>query len=223
MPHSMVTRVLLVGTLALSALASAGCGGSTPVDPAAAVQQGLKAVDGIPQRGSTIGAFNAPVTLTIFDWVSDLRLADVTQNELLAIIAKDVRNGKLKVQLRTMRFRADPDSDPAARIVQAAGLQGRFWQALVAFLPNYTGVIADDTAQQAFRSAKVPSVAAAFGARQSPQVTKAIDRADTLALSMNVRNAPKYVLVMGNGSTVDVSKDAVNGQLTQAVEKALKG
>jgi protein-disulfide isomerase len=121
-------------------LISSGGGGSGPkglgkgegVKGASAVTRELK---GIPQKGTVIGSPKAPVTITEFADLQCPFCAQFSSNALPGVIQKYVRTGKVKIELRLLRFLGN-DSDPAARGAAAASQQNKMWQFAALFYRN---------------------------------------------------------------------------------------
>ena len=91
---------------------------------------------GIPQNGAVLGDPKAPVTLIEF---ADLQCPYcgyvATQGALPTVIDRYVRSGKVKVDLRLLRF-LGPDSARAATVAAAAAQQDKLWQFSEAFFAN---------------------------------------------------------------------------------------
>ena len=98
---------------------SAGGGGGTPAV--------LSQLDGIPQSGVTLGSPHAPVTIVEFADLQCPFCAEYEHGVLPTLIDRYVRTGKVKLQLRLLRF-LGPDSDRLARVAAAASAKDRMWQ-----------------------------------------------------------------------------------------------
>jgi protein-disulfide isomerase len=128
---SMLTRLGLLAALAvvavLAAVVMAGPGnddsskgGGTP----AAAESALR---GIPQSGITLGSLKAPVTMVEFADLQCPFCAEYHRNVFPEILKRYVRTGKVRLELRLLRF-LGPDSDRLARVAVAAAAQNRMWQ-----------------------------------------------------------------------------------------------
>jgi protein-disulfide isomerase len=127
----MLTRLGLLAALAVLvvvvavALAGGGSsdddkGGGTP----AATTSPLR---GIPQSGIALGSPNAPVTMVEFADLQCPFCKEYSDNVFPELLKRYVRTGKLRLELRLLRF-LGPDSDRLARVAAAAAEQNRMWQ-----------------------------------------------------------------------------------------------
>jgi protein-disulfide isomerase len=125
---SMLTRLGLLAGLAivavLIAVVAAGNGGTTKSGGTA---KSASALDGIPQSGITLGSPKAPVTMVEFADLQCPFCAEYQRNVFPTVLKKYVRTGKVRLELRLLRF-IGPDSDRLARVAVAAGRRNRMWQ-----------------------------------------------------------------------------------------------
>jgi protein-disulfide isomerase len=128
---SMLTRLGILAALAFVAvgiaIAIAGPGkkdetkgGSTP----AAAESALR---GVPQSGISLGSPNAPVTMVEFADLQCPFCAEYHTSVFPDLLKRYVKTGKLRLELRLLRF-IGPDSDRLARVAAAAAEQNRMWQ-----------------------------------------------------------------------------------------------
>jgi len=128
---SMLTRLGIMGAVAVAAVLAViaitgpggGGGGSKGRSPAAAVS----AFEGIPQSGIALGSPKAPVTMVEFADLQCPFCAEYQRNVFPTILKRYVRTGKVRVELRLLRF-IGPDSDKLARAAMGAAAQNRMWQ-----------------------------------------------------------------------------------------------
>ena len=113
-----VLVVVVVTTPQKASTAGGGDGGTPEV---------LSQLDGIPQSGITLGSPKAPVTIVEFADLQCPFCAEYERNVLPTLIDRYVRTGKVRLQLRLLRF-LGPDSDRLARVAAAASTQNRMWQ-----------------------------------------------------------------------------------------------
>ena len=104
---------------------------TTPHKPSSGGGEGtpsvLRELDDIPQSGITLGSPRAPVTIVEFADLQCPFCAEYERNVLPTLIDRYVRTGKVRLQLRLLRF-LGPDSDRLARVAAAASTQNRMWQ-----------------------------------------------------------------------------------------------
>jgi len=92
-------------------------------------------LDGIPQRGTSLGNPAAPVTLTEFADLQCPFCRQYSRDSFPALVRDYVRTGKVRMEFRALHF-IGADSIVAARAAGAAGLQNRLWQFVDLFYRN---------------------------------------------------------------------------------------
>jgi protein-disulfide isomerase len=124
---SMGIRLAVLGAVAVAAvlLAVVIAGGGT--SPATKTTAHSSALSGIPQSGLWLGSRKAPVTIVEFADLQCPFCAEYHRNAFPTILRRYVRTGKVRVELRLLRF-LGPDSDKLARVAVAAAGQNRMWQ-----------------------------------------------------------------------------------------------
>jgi protein-disulfide isomerase len=125
---AMRLAVLAVVAVAIVLLVVLLAGGGSEDDagdrkPAAA----KSALQGIPQSGIALGARDAPVTMVEFADLQCPFCAEYHRNVFPTLVKRYVRTGRLRIELRLLRF-LGPDSDRLARVAAAASRQDRMWQ-----------------------------------------------------------------------------------------------
>jgi protein-disulfide isomerase len=126
---SMGIRLAVLGAVAVAAVliavvATGGGGGGGSAKGSAGSVSALK---GIPQSGIALGSPKAPVTMVEFADLQCPFCAEYHHNVFPRILDRYVRTGKVRLELRLLRF-IGPDSDRLARVAQAAARQNRMWQ-----------------------------------------------------------------------------------------------
>jgi protein-disulfide isomerase len=120
----LLAGVAVVAVLVAVLAAGGGGDGSHKGGSPAAVVSGLK---GIPQSGIALGSPKAPVTLVEFADLQCPFCAQYERDVFPTILKRYVRTGKVRLELRLLRF-LGPDSDRLARVAGAAATQNRMWQ-----------------------------------------------------------------------------------------------
>jgi protein-disulfide isomerase len=119
----LLAALAIVAVLALVALSAPGK--SEPdKGGGAAVESSLK---GIPQSGISLGSPGAPVTLVEFADLQCPFCAQYHRDVFPDLVKRYVRTGKLRLELRLLRF-LGPDSDRLARAAAGASEHNRMWQ-----------------------------------------------------------------------------------------------
>ncbi|MEJ7797194.1 MAG: hypothetical protein WKF42_01750 [Solirubrobacteraceae bacterium] len=161
----------------------AACGSGNPAADDAQVGRGLEAIKGIPQDGSTLGDPKAPWTLSVISTPTSFEL-DGLITQLPALTERFVRSGRLNIQMRTPTrgpYGGNGEERAVAAALLAAGLQDRYWDALVRFVPRYVGGVDGRDLALLLRRAGVPDVERALRDRSSTRIRSALDRADGAA------------------------------------------
>jgi protein-disulfide isomerase len=126
---SMGIRLAVLGAVAIAAVLIAvvvAGGGSGPATKTAKGGDD-SALKGIPQSGIALGSPTAPVTMVEFADLQCPFCAEYHHNVFPTILKRYVRTGKVRLELRLLRF-IGPDSDRLARVAAAASRQNRMWQ-----------------------------------------------------------------------------------------------
>jgi protein-disulfide isomerase len=124
---SMGIRLAVLGAIAVAAVLVAvviAGGGSGPATKTSADNSAL---EGIPQSGLVLGSPKAPVTIVEFADLQCPFCAEYQRNVFPSILDRYVRTGKVRLELRLLRF-IGPDSDKLARVAVGASRQNRMWQ-----------------------------------------------------------------------------------------------
>jgi protein-disulfide isomerase len=207
-----------------SSASGAGAGGSLT-----GTAETKALIDGIPQKGVTLGKADAPVTIVEFADPQCPFCKDYTLNEMPELVQKYVRTGQAKMELRFLTF-IGPDSTPAAKALEAAGLQNKLWDAADLFYRNQgeenSGYVTDDFLNQVLKGAGVDAAAATKAMATSP-VSQSLGEAQTLSSRYAVTGTPT-ILVGPTGG--DLKKDpegtptaAGVGKLVEAAAKQKGG
>ncbi|HEY2372142.1 MAG TPA: thioredoxin domain-containing protein [Gaiellaceae bacterium] len=83
---------------------------------------------GIPQRGKTLGRSTAPVTMIVYVDPQCPYCGEWERVAMPELVARYVKSGTLRIVVRGLHF-VGPDSERALRLLDAAALQNRFFQA----------------------------------------------------------------------------------------------
>jgi protein-disulfide isomerase len=182
-----------------------------------------KLLDGIPQSGITLGNPKAKATIVEFADPQCPFCKDYTLNEMPAVVQKYVRTGKAKMELRYLTF-IGPDSLTAARVLEAAGLQNKLWNASDLLYRNQgtenTGYITTDFLTKVLAGAGADP-AKAFAQAGSSAVSSELGAVKTLASRYGVNSTPT-VLVGPTGGTLQKAGDTPTAaSIGAAVDAAL--
>jgi protein-disulfide isomerase len=223
---------LLVGAIVIvvaAVLISSGGGddGSSGGGDASSIQgkaDTAAMLEGIPQKGITLGKASAPATIVEFADPQCPFCKEYSLNEMPKVIQDDVRTGKAKMELRFLTF-IGPDSVKAASVLQATAQQNKFWNASDLFYRNQgeenSGYVTDEFLTGVLDAAGADSAKAIAGAGDA-SVTQGLGEAKTLASRYGVESTPTLVVgpTGGDLQKVDATAAAIGKAVDAAVAKA---
>src|SRR4051812_35470929 len=213
----VAVAAIVVAVILIAGGGSDDKGGSAKGD-ANGTNQTTQLLGGIPQKGSTLGKPDAPVTLTEFADLQCPFCRDYTNKQFPSIVAKYVKTGKVKMVFQNYAF-IGPDSLTAARAAEAAGKQNKLWDFIDVFYNNQ-GTENTDYVTDAFL-AKIAKGAGVdpqkmLADRQDPKVDQAIALAQQAAQQAGINSTPTFLLKKPGSPTQKVSADQVEAALSKA-------
>ena len=177
-----------------------GSGGEGGIETSAAEATAL--FEGIPQSGTVLGNPEAPATLTEFADLQCPFCAEFATEALPAVVDDFVRPGELALDFQALTF-IGPDSEEAARMAEAAGLQDQLWQFVGVFYANQgteiSGYVDEGLLTEIGSALPDLDAEAALADRDSPDVDAALAAARKLADELGVESTPSFVLTPKGG------------------------
>jgi protein-disulfide isomerase len=174
---------------------------------------------GVPQNGTRLGDPSAPVRVVEFADLQCPFCAEFSERVLPQVVRDYVRPGEVRMEFRGLAF-IGPDSERAARVVEAAGRQDRLWNVLGAFYANQgrenSGYATDAFLRRIVGAVPGLDAGRVFAERGSAAVTRQLSAAQELATSSGVQSTPTFLV--GRGSDLK-AVDAAG--LPAAIEEAL--
>ena len=146
---------------------------------------------GIPQNGTTLGDPKAKLVMTEYADLQCPFCAQYTTDVLPRIIDEYVRPGKIRLELRLLRF-IGPDSDRGANAAHVAGDSNRMWQFADLWYRNQ-GAENSGYGDDEF----IRSIADAAGA----PAEKAVEAAGSGSRDADIKNAEQEAELLGVDST----------------------
>jgi protein-disulfide isomerase len=190
----------------------------SPKGKANGSDQAQQLLNGIPQKGSTLGNPKAPVTLTEFADLQCPFCRDYTLNQFPSIVAKYVKTGKVKMVFQNYAF-IGPDSLTAALAAEAAGKQNKLWHFIDVFYNNQaqenTDYVTDKFLTKIANGAGVDPKKMLTD-RDDPSARQAVASAQQAAASAGVNSTPTFLLKKGAGPAQKLSADQVQAALAKA-------
>jgi protein-disulfide isomerase len=181
---------------------------------------------GVPQRGMTLGAASAPVTIVEYVDVQCPFCRQFETDVLPGLVRSYVRTGKLKIVLRAWAF-IGPDSVRGQAAVLAAGAQNRAFN-YAELLFDHQGVensgwLGDDLVAAVAASIPGLRVHRLLDERSSALVKSQAGDVDRLAHESGITSTPTFVVgKSGTPGKRVVLKSATDRQtLVRAIETAL--
>jgi protein-disulfide isomerase len=193
--------------------------GGSPTGDVNGSDQTAKLLEGIPQKGSTLGDPKAPVTVTEFADLQCPFCKDYTVNQFPGLVGKYVRTGKVKMVFKNYAF-LGPDSLTAARAAEAAGKQNKLWQFIEVFYNNQgeenTDYVTDAFLKKIAGGAGVDS-AKLLTDRQDPNIDTAIAKAQQDAQQAGVNSTPTFLIQKAGQPPKKASAAQVEAAIAAAV------
>jgi protein-disulfide isomerase len=223
---SMLTRLGLLAGLAVvivaiaivAAGAGGGGGGSSKGGSSTMV---LSELQGIPQSGIALGSPKAPVTMVEFADLQCPFCAQYERDVFPTILKRYVRTGKVRLELRLLRF-IGPDSDKLARVAAAASEQNRMWQ-FVALAYQRQGRENSGYATSEF----INRLAADAGLKRTSAGAAAeqqVRRSEQAAKTLGIDSTPSFLIGPAGGPyTQLVPNDLTPGSFIPAIQQELGG
>ena len=127
--------VVILVAVSSSGGGSASTSSSASSSAVAGTQASRSLLNGIPQKGLTLGNANAPVRVLEFADLQCPFCAQYSTQVLPTLVEKYVKTGKVKMELRLIPILGE-DSRTAANWAAAAALQNKTWQFSEAFFAD---------------------------------------------------------------------------------------
>jgi protein-disulfide isomerase len=152
---------------------------------------------GIPQDGAALGDPAAPITLTD---LSDLQCPHCTTfivRVVPVLVEKYVRKGQLRLVFGDFPI-LGPQSQRAARMAMAVGLQNHMWEFVDIFMRNQkrpgSGYVTEAFFQNIAAAVPGVDVERALADRDSAAVTERLDEVAQLAARLGIHATPTFLL-----------------------------
>jgi protein-disulfide isomerase len=184
---AVLAGVAVVAVLVAVMLAGGGSSGTT----GGTGKGDNSALRGVPQSGISLGSPKAPVTMVEFADLQCPFCAEYHRSVFPTILNRYVKTGKVRLELRLLRF-IGPDSDRLARAALAAAGQNRMWQ--------FVGLAYDRQGQENSGYASdsfINGLAAAAGARNLDAGAAAEQKVranEQLARTLGIQSTPSFLI-----------------------------
>jgi protein-disulfide isomerase len=157
---------------------------------------------GIPQDGLSLGDPEAPVTVVEFVDLQCPFCGQFARESLADIVERYVRPGKVRLELRPVRF-IGPDSARAALAVAAAADQDRAWQFSELFFHNQgvenSGYVTPSFIRRVATGVEGLDVDRLTADMRAKSVERELDRSERLAARLRLGGTPSFYAARGDG------------------------
>lgn len=197
--------LLLAGAVAVAAaivavlvvVAGGGSDSSSQSTTTRAAAPARSTLAGIPQKGTTLGKADAPVTLVVYEDPQCPYCAQWALGTFPSVVSTFVRTGRVKLEYRGINI-LGPDSEKGLRAIVATAAQNRLWNMVEALYRRQgaenSGWVTDDVLREAAVAAGVDADRM-FAARGSAAVTRELTHAGIEANANGVQGTPTFVVV----------------------------
>lgn len=221
---AVAAAVAVVLAVVLIAGGAGDDGGLEPGEEPAGVAESRAMLDGIPQDGIALGDPDAPVTLVEF---ADLQCPFCRQyavGALPGIVEDYVRPGRVRLELRLLRF-IGVDSQRAAAVAAAAAAQDRLWNFTDLFYRNQgrenSGYVTDDFLRKIGEAAGL-DVDRAFRDRDGVPAEELIMEGEDLANEHGIDSTPSFLVGPTGGRLERLEVTSLDaGSFREALDEAL--
>jgi protein-disulfide isomerase len=152
-----------------------------------------KMLEGIPQRGTSLGRPDAPVTLAEYADMQCPYCAVWARNALPELIRDYVRSGRVRIEFRGLAF-IGPESQLGLEAALAAGRQGRLWHVVDLLFRNQghenSGWLTERTLERV--GASVPGLDTARMLDERDDVGAQVEAAQARAAAAGISGTPSF-------------------------------
>jgi len=224
---ALLVTVLIAAAVLAAVLTSGSTSDLAPGRPVPGAAQTLALFAGIPQRGPALGDPRAPLTLVEFGDLQCPSCADFATRVLPTLLARYVRRGRLRLEFRALRV-IGADSERAARMAGALGLQDRMWQFNDLMYRNQglenSGYVTDTYLRALAGAIPGVDVPRVLIDRASPAVSAELDQAHAQAQQLGLQGTPAFLLARpGRPPRVLTPAGPESGSYACPIERALAG
>jgi len=219
---SMGLRLAVLGGVAVVAVLVAvmlAGGGSSSTSGGGSDKAVTSALTGIPQSGISLGSPNAPVTIVEFADLQCPFCAEYHHAVFPTILKRYVRTGKVRLELRLLRF-IGPDSDRLGRVAVAAAGQNRMWQ-FVSLAYARQGRENSGYANKAFIN-KLAADAGLNNVDAGQAAGRQLTQNESIAKTLGINSTPSFLIGKTGGPFERFQpSDLTPSAFTPAIDRAL--
>ena len=217
---------IAVAAILLSTNSADQTGGDRASGPLQSAAEVERQFAGIPQRGLALGDPDAPVTLVEFADLQCPFCRHAAVGGLPTVVDRYVRSGKVRLEFRNFAI-LGPESEKAARAVDAAAEQGKAWQFIELWYHNQgeenTGYVTDDFIRRIAGGVRGLDAAKVVAASNDPSRTESMSAAAREAQIRGIQSTPSFLIAAGDAPArpVQLTDPSDPAQLSGAIDQAL--
>lgn len=223
----IIAGLALLLVAAAVAVSRAGSQSAEPADPRGESGRVEAMFDGISQDGNSLGDPAAPFVLREFADPQCPFCAEYAEAVLPELIDRYVRTGQVRLELDLLTF-LGPDSERAARVALAAGLQDRMWEFIELFYraqgPENSGYATDAFLRELAAATPGLDVERAFRERDSAEVDALLAEARGRSGRLGVESTPSFFVSHATGGEHPLAVSSLEAQsFTEALDSMIAG
>jgi protein-disulfide isomerase len=186
----------------------------------------LASIEGIPQKGNTLGRPDAKVTLVEFGDLQCPICKQYNDDVLPDVISGPVKDGTANFEFENWAI-LGPDSLLAAKAALAAGEQDKMWSFIKVFYAKQglenSGYVTDDFLTEVAEEAGVPDIDKWNEDRESEAIEEQLEKIDEEASDENFTGTPSFALREADGSLTPLEDSQTTEAIIDAINEAAKG
>jgi protein-disulfide isomerase len=184
--------------------------------------------EGIPQDGFELGERKADATIVEFADLQCPFCKEATENSLPPLVDRYIKPGRLRMEFRNFAI-LGPDSEKAAKALEAAAAQDKAWQFIELFYLNQgeenSGYVTDDFIRRIGKAIPGMDVERLVVASNAEGSGQSIEAAHSEADEFGIDSTPSYLIGRTGGqlAQLQLTNPGDVTQYTQAVDQLLAG
>jgi len=186
----------------------------------------LSLIQGIPQKGNTLGSPNAKVTLVEFGDLQCPVCKQYNDEVLPDVISGPVKDGTANFEFENWAI-LGPDSILAAKAALAAGEQDKMWSFIKVFYAKQklenSGYVTDEFLTDIANEAGVPDIDKWNEDRESEKIAKQLETIDETATDEGFTGTPSFAFREEDGSLTPLDDSQTSDAIIDAINEAAKG
>src|SRR5204863_7636512 len=224
---ALLVTTAVVAVVLVTVLGAGSTSELAPGKPVPGAPRTLALLQGIPQRGITLGNPQAPATMVEFGDLQCPACAEFAVKALPQIISRYVRTGRLRLTFYPLDILGS-DSTRAARMALALAQQNRMWQFAELMYRNQgleqSGFVSERYLRALASAIPGVEVSGALAARSSQATSEQLAEARARARAAHVSSTPSFLLEGAGAGTRRFSPSGLGfGSFDAAIKPLVAG